>query len=69
MDVGAGTSSSGHVVGVSEDSCTSAVAVHVDTSLEGVLLDQADVSLVQQGVFDLQNNRCISEIEQLNVAE
>ena len=54
MDVGAGTSSSGHVVGVSEDPCTSTVAVHVDTSLEGVLLDQTDVSLVQQGVFDLQ---------------
>ena len=57
MDVSSRRSASGDVVGVGEDAGTATVAIHIHPRFEGVLLDQADVPFIQQGVFHLQSNQ------------
>lgn len=60
VHVQAGRASAGHVVRVGIDAGAGAVPVHVDAGLERVLLNEANVPLVQQSVLYLctkQNNK------------
>lgn len=56
VDVSSRTSSSGDIVSVSKYSRSSAIPVDIHASFEGVLLNESNVSLIQQGILDLFDN-------------